>query len=150
MNWNISAWCIRNPIPSIMLFFLLTIAGVFALIHLGIEEQPNVDVPSVSIGVGQSGAAPLELEAQVTRKIEDAVSGVPNVKHIHSWISTGSSYTNVEFELGTNSDRAANDVREAVTKIRQQLPQEINEPSITRDDWISGSSITYTISSDKR
>jgi len=150
MNWNISAWCIRNPIPSIMLFFLLTIAGVDALLHLGIEEQPNVDVPSVSIGVGQSGAAPAELEAQVTRKIEDAVSGVPNVKHIHSWISTGSSYTNVEFELGTNSDRAANDVREAVTKIRQQLPQEINEPSITRDDWISGSSITYTISSDKR
>jgi HAE1 family hydrophobic/amphiphilic exporter-1 len=150
MNWNISAWCIRNPIPSIILFFLLTTAGIYALANLGIEEEPNVDEPWVSIYITENGAAPRELETQVTRKVEDAVAGVANVKHIHSWVSTGYSNTAVEFELGTNSDRAANDVREAINKIRQQLPKSIDEPAIARNDYVSGSSILYTISSSKR
>jgi HAE1 family hydrophobic/amphiphilic exporter-1 len=150
MNWNISAWCIRNPIPSIILFFLLTIAGICALTTLGIEEEPNVDEPWVSIYINENGGAPAELETQVTRRVEDAVASVANVKHIHSWVSTGYSNTAVEFELGTNSDRAANDVREAINKIRQQLPKTIDEPAISRNDYVSGSSILYTISSPKR
>lgn len=72
MNWNISAWCIRNPIPSIILFLLLSVAGVLSLISLGIEEQPNIDVPWVSVTVSQNGAAPAELETQITRRVEDA------------------------------------------------------------------------------
>jgi hydrophobe/amphiphile efflux-1 (HAE1) family protein len=150
MNWNISAWCIRNPIPSIILFFLLTISGICALTTLGIEEEPNVDEPWVSIYINENGGAPAELETQVTRRVEDAVASVANVKHIHSWVSTGYSNTAVEFELGTNSDRAANDVREAINKIRQQLPKTIDEPAISRNDYVSGSSILYTISSPKR
>jgi HAE1 family hydrophobic/amphiphilic exporter-1 len=150
MNWNISAWCIRNPIPSVILFFLLTIAGIYALTNLGIEEEPNVDEPWVSIYINENGGAPAELETQVTRRVEDAVASVANVKHIHSWVSTGYSNTAVEFELGTNSDRAANDVREAINKIRQQLPKTIDEPAISRNDYVSGSSILYTISSPKR
>ena len=150
MNWNISAWCIRNPIPSVILFFLLTIAGICALTSLGIEEEPNVDEPWVSIYINENGGAPAELETQVTRRVEDAVASVANVKHIHSWVSTGYSNTAVEFELGTNSDRAANDVREAINKIRQQLPKTIDEPAISRNDYVSGSSILYTISSPKR
>src|SRR6185437_774592 len=111
MNWNISAWCIRNPILSIILFVLLTVAGVSALFSLGIEEEPNIDRPWVSVSVTESGAAPSELETQVTRQIEDAVAGIANVKHVYSHVNTGSSNTDVEFELGTNSDRATNDVR---------------------------------------
>ena len=150
MNWNISAWCIRHPIPPIILFLLLTVAGVISLFGLGIEEEPNIDVPWVAAGVSDNGAAPLELETQVTKKIEDAVAGVSNVKHIHSSVITGVSWTNIEFELGTNTDRATSDVREAVSSIRQQLPKGIDEPQVRHDDYDSGSSITYTISSDKR
>ncbi|HEY9678767.1 MAG TPA: efflux RND transporter permease subunit [Drouetiella sp.] len=149
MNWNISAWCIRNPIPPIILFVLLTAAGMSALMALGIEEEPNIDMPWVSVTVTQSGAAPIELETQVTRRVEDSIASVANVKHIYSTITTGSSNTNVEFELGTNSDRATNDVREAITRIRTQLPRGIEEPIIQRQDYVSGSSITYTISSSK-
>jgi hydrophobe/amphiphile efflux-1 (HAE1) family protein len=150
MNWNISAWCIRNPIPPIILFLLLTVAGVTALISLGVEEEPNIDVPWVSVTVTESGAAPVELETQITRKVEDAVAGVANVKHIRSSISMGVSDTEIEFELGTNSDRATNDVREAVTRIRQQLPRGIDEPIVQRQDFIGDSGVTYTISSSKR
>jgi multidrug efflux pump subunit AcrB len=130
MNWNISAWCIRNPIPSIILFVLLTIAGIYAVANLGIEEEPNVDTTWVSVYINEKGGAPAELEAQVTKRVEDAVASVANVKHIRSWVSNGYSNTAVEFELGTNSDRAANDVREAINKIRQQMPKTIDEPSI--------------------
>ncbi len=150
MNWNISAWCIRHPIPPIILFLLLTVAGMISLFGLGIEEEPNIDVPWVSVGVTDNGAAPLELETPVTKKVEDAVASVSNVKHIHSNIATGVSWTNIEFELGTNSDRATTDVREAVSSIRQQLPKGIDEPTVHRDDYDSGSSITYTIASNKR
>jgi len=150
MNWNISAWCIRHPIPPIILFLLLTVAGIISLVGLGIEEEPNIDVPWVTVGISDNGAAPLELETPVTKKVEDAVAGVSNVKHIHSNIITGASWTNIEFELGTNSDRATTDVREAVTSIRQQLPKGIDEPTVHRDDYDSGSAINYTIASDKR
>lgn len=149
MNWNISGWCIRNPIPPIILFMLLTVAGVLALVSLDIEEEPNIDVPWVSVTVSQSGAAPVELETQVTRRVEDAVAGVANVKHVRSTVNTGVSNTDIEFELGANSDRATNDVREAVTRIRQQLPRGIDEPVIQRQDFVGDSGITYTVSSTK-
>ena len=150
MKWNISAWCIRNPIPPIILFVLLTVYGALSFTSLGIEEEPNIDQPWVTVSVSQSGAAPAELETQVTRKIEDAVAGLSNVKHVYSHVNSGTSNTDIEFELGTNSDRATNDVREAVTRIRQQLPRGIEEPVVQRNDYVSGSSVTYTILSNKR
>ncbi len=150
MNWNISAWCIRNPIPPVILFLLLSVAGILALVSLGIEEEPNIDVPWVSVTVTQSGAAPLELETQITRRVEDAVAGVANVKHIRSTLNTGVSNTDVEFELGTSSDRATNDVREAVTRIRQHLPRGIDEPIIQRQDFVGDSGITYIVESKDR
>lgn len=149
MNWNISGWCIRNPIPPIILFMLLSVAGIFALTGLDIEEEPNIDVPWVSVTVTQSGAAPIELETQVTRKIEDAVAGVANVKHVRSTVASGMSSTDIEFELGASSDRATNDVREAVTRIRQQLPRGIDEPVVQRQDFVGDSAITYTVASKK-
>lgn len=143
---NISAWAIKNPIPSLVLFLVLTVAGLSAFMGLGIDENPNIDVPIVSVSISQTGAAPSELETQVTRKVEDAISGISGVKHITSTINEGLSQTNVEFELGTNTDRAVNDVRDAVTRIRQQLPGQINEPQVTRVDFIGGPLATYIIS----
>lgn len=150
MNWNISAWCIRNPIPPIVLFILLSVAGIAAFLALGVESEPNVDLPSVSISVSQNGAAPQEIETQITRKIEDAVAGIANVKHVRSTVRTGSSETELSFELGTNADRATSDVREAMTRIRSQLPRGIDEPVVQRQDYVSDGSITYTVSSNKR
>lgn len=143
---NISAWAIKNPIPSLVLFLVLTLSGLNAFAGLGIDENPNIDVPIVSVVITQVGAAPSELETQVTRKVEDAISGIAGVKHITSTVSEGSSSTSVEFELGIDTDRAVNDVRDAVSRIRQQLPGQINEPQVTRVDFIGGPLATYIIS----
>lgn len=147
---KISAWSIKNPVPTILLFVMLTFAGIMAFPHLGIDEQPNIDIPSVSVTATQAGAAPSELETEVTRKIEDAISGTPNIKHITSTVNEGVSTTMVEFELGTNVDRAVNDVRNSVSKIHTQLPEGIDEPIVSRVDFAGGAFATYTISSPVR
>jgi HAE1 family hydrophobic/amphiphilic exporter-1 len=143
---NVSAWAIRKPIPSIVFFLLLLILGTYSFFTLGVDENPNIDIPTVSVIVTEVGAAPSELETQVTRKVEDAISGISNIKHIVSTITEGTSSTVVEFELGTNTDRATNDVRDAVTRIRQTLPQQIQEPQVTRLDFVGGPFVTYTVS----
>lgn len=146
----ISAWSIKNPVPVIVLFLTLTIAGLVSFYALGIDESPNIDIPIVSVTVNQVGAAPPELETQVTRKVEDACAGIGNVKHITSVVNEGSSSTSIEFELETNIDRAVNDVRNEVAKIRTQLPQGIDEPMVQRLDFTGGPFVTYSVASDKR
>ena len=110
MNWNISAWSIRNPIPSCLLFVILVALGIFSFSRLPITRFPNVDIPLITINISQSGAAPSELETQVTKRVEDAVAGVTGVKRVISSISDGLSQTTIEFRLEVNSDRALNDV----------------------------------------
>ncbi len=146
----ISAWSIKNPVPVLVLFLAMTVAGVYCFFSLGIDESPNIDVPIVSITVAQTGAAPPELESQVTRKIEDAVSGIGNVKHIVSKVNEGVSSTTIEFELETDVDRAVNDVRNEVSKIRTQLPAGIDEPIVSRLDFVGGPFVTYSVGSDRR
>ena len=80
MNFNISAWAIRNPVPPVVLFLVLMVLGVIAFIQLPITRFPNIDVPIVQVHIYQSGSAPSELETQVTKRIEDAVAGINGVK----------------------------------------------------------------------
>ena len=108
--------------------------GLFFFPQLGIDADPNLDIPTVTISVTQLGADPTELESEVTRKVEDAIAGLGNIDYIVSTITNGASNTSVNFLLGTNSDRATNDVRNAVAQIRQNLPQSINDPIVQRVD----------------
>lgn len=147
MNWNLSTWSIKNPVPVLVLFLVLMVMGSLSFVALGIDENPNIDVPLASVTVTQMGAAPSELETQVTRKIEDAVSGIGNVKHIMSTVNTGATTTSIEFVLGTNTDRAVNDVRDAIAKIKQDLPDGIDEPIIQRIDFVGGPFVSYTVAS---
>jgi hydrophobe/amphiphile efflux-1 (HAE1) family protein len=147
---RISAWSILNPVPTTVLFLVLTVLGLFGFGALGIDENPNIDLPLVSVTISQIGAAPSELETQVTRKVEDAVAGIGNIKHISSVVNEGVSTTSIEFILGTNTDRAVNDVRNEVAKIRQQLPQGIEEPVVQRIEFTGSSFVTYTVESEKR
>ena len=150
MSFNISAWSIRRPVPTIVLFLVLTVMGLAAFPFLGIDATPNIDVPSVSITVTQVGADPAELESQVTKKIEDAVAGLGNIDHISSTINDGVSNTKVDFVLGTDSDRATNDVRNAVAQVRQDLPQDINDPIVQRLEFVGGSIMSYAVASQQR
>ena len=140
---NISAWSIRRPIPSLVLFLVLMTLGLLSFRNLAITRFPNIDIPIVTVEITQLGAAPVELETQVTKRVEDSIAGVTNVKHIKSSITDGSSMTTIEFQLGTNTDRAVNDVKDAVSKIRQELPRTINEPIIQRLDIEGLPIVTY-------
>ena len=150
MSFNISAWSIRNPVPTLVLFLVLTLAGLVAFPSLGIDQSPNIDIPAVTVSVAQPGADPSELEAQVTKKVEDAVAGLGNIDQITSTVTDGSSLTVVNFVLGTNSDRATNDVRNAISQIRQNLPQDITDPIVKRVDIAGAPIVTYAVSSTQR
>lgn len=113
---------------------------------LEMDELPNIDVPTVNVSINQNGAAPCEMEVQVTRKVEDAVAGIGRIKHTSSTITEGTSTTSIEFELGTNTDRAVNDVRDRINRIRATLPAEITEPVIQRVDFAGQALATYTVS----
>src|SRR5262245_7271937 len=145
-----SAWAIKAPIPSIVIFILLTFAGIVGFKKLGINQFPDVDIPVVTVTVSDPGAAPAELETQVTRIVENAVATVGDVTHIMSTISDGSSATSVEFIFGKDIDRAVNDVRDAVTRVRAELPGSINEPVITRTTTSGGPMLTYTVHAEGR
>ena len=140
MAFRISGAAIRNPIPPLVLFAVLTLVGLVSFALLPITRAPNIDVPIVTVTVLQPGAAPAELETQVTKRVEDAVAAITGVKHVLSTITDGTSLTVVELRLEVSSDRALNDVRDAVAKIRSLLPRDIDEPIIERIE-IAGQSI---------
>lgn len=143
---RISAWAIRNPIPVVSLFILLTIAGIVAYVGLPIKQFPNVNFPVVSVTVTQNGAAPSEVENQITRPIENALSSVAGVKHISSTAVLGSSTTTVEFELHSDMQKATDDVRTAVERARIDLPPGIDPPLVQRLDIDSAPILTYAVS----
>ena len=135
MNFrNISSWCIRNPVGPIVLFVGLMLAGLIAFARMQVNNAPDIDFPAAIVSVSQPGAAPNELETQVTQRVEFAIRGVNGVDEINSTVNEGNSTTFVSFQLGTPSDRAVNDVRNAIAQIRSNLPEGILEPQVTRVD----------------
>ncbi len=132
MRLNISAWAIRNPVPSLVLFMVLMALGLFSFSQLPVTRFPNIDIPIVAVTISQSGAAPSELESQVTKHVEDAIAGITGVKHITSTITDGVSTSVIEFQLETNADRAINDTKDAISRIRSDLPRTIDEPIVSR------------------
>lgn len=143
MALNISAWSIRHPLPSVVFSIILLALGWISFTKLAVTRLPAADIPVISVAVSQFGAAPAELEAQVTKTIEDGVSGVEGVRHIASSITDGLSVTTIQFALETNTDRALNDIKDAVTRVRANLPQNVNEPLIQRVDVIGLPIVTY-------
>jgi HAE1 family hydrophobic/amphiphilic exporter-1 len=145
---NLSSWSIRNPVPTIVLFVLLVIAGIAGYSKLRINNVPDLDFPAIVVSVAQPGAAPSEMETQVTRLVEDSVAGLGGVKHIRSTVNDGISATTVEFFLGTDTDRATNDVRNAVAGIRPDLPADVEEPVVKRIDAAGNQLVTFVVRAD--
>jgi multidrug efflux pump subunit AcrB len=139
---NISAWAIRNPVAPLVIFAALLMAGVVSFMRMDVNNNPDISFPAVQVIVMQPGAAPAELETQVTQRVEAAIRGVSGVDEITSYASEGRSLTMVQFTIGTPVDRALNDVRNAVSQIRSDLPDGILEPEVLRMD-IEGGPIAY-------
>jgi len=135
MNFrNISSWCIRNPVGPIVLFVGLMLAGIIAFARMQVNNAPDIDFPAAIVSVSQPGAAPGEMETQVTQRVESAVRGITGVEEISSTVVEGNSTTFVQFQLGTPTDRAVNDVRNVISQIRSNLPDGILEPQVQRVD----------------
>ena len=146
MNWNISAWSIRNPVPPILLFLVLMALGVMSFAKLPVTRFPNIDVPLVSVTITDPGVAPSELETQVTKRIEDAVSNISGVKNVTSTITEGNSQTLVEFRLEVDTQTAVTDVKDAVERIRSDLPATSEAPIVNRIDVEGQAILTYAVS----
>ncbi|MGN6376335.1 MAG: efflux RND transporter permease subunit [Sphingomonas sp.] len=135
MNFrNISAWCIRNPVPPIVLFVALTLAGIVSFMSMDVNNNPDIEFPVVWIDIAQPGAAPSEMETQITQRVEAAVRNVQGINELTSTVTEGDSQTVVRLDIGTPIDRAVEDVRSAVQQIRGDLPNGILEPQIGRFD----------------
>jgi len=135
MNFrNISAWSIRNPTPSLVLFLFLTLAGIVSFMRMDVQNDPDIEFPIVWIAISQPGAAPTEIETQITQRVEAAVRSISGIDEINSSVSEGNSQTVVQLDLGTPIDRAVNDIRDAITQIRSDLPDGILEPRVGRAD----------------
>ncbi len=147
MRLNVSAWSIRRPIPAVLAFAVLTILGLVSFRTMPITRFPNIDIPIVQVLITQSGAAPAELESQVTKKVEDALASLNGVWHIVSTVTDGASSTTVQFNVGSvDIDRALNDVKDQIAKIRGDLPRTIDEPVVSRVDIEGLPIVTYAAS----
>jgi len=140
---NLSAWSIRNPIVPIVLFAALLLAGMFSFARMDVNNNPDIDFPAVTVSVIQPGAAPSEINTQITQKVEAAVRSINGVDEIQSTASEGASSTFVQFELGIDPNDATNEVRNTIDQIRSDLPDGILEPQITKIDIGGGGPIAY-------
>jgi multidrug efflux pump subunit AcrB len=139
---NISAWAIRHPITPIVLFVVLFFLGVVAFIRLPINLDPDISFPIVTVNISQPGAAPSEMETQIAQKVEGSIASIGNVRNITTYIIEGAVNIFLEFQIGTPIDRAVSDVRDAVSKVRNDLPQGIMEPLVQRQN-VDGGAIAY-------
>jgi multidrug efflux pump subunit AcrB len=144
---NFSAWSIRNPVAPLLGFFLLLVLGVQSFFSLPITRFPNIDVPLVAVTVLQSGAAPAEMETQITKEIEDATAGLTGVKRVTSTVTDGVSTTVVEFRMEVPTDKAVQDVKDAVDQIRGDLPGGVEAPIVTRIEVEGQAIMTFSVRS---
>jgi hydrophobe/amphiphile efflux-1 (HAE1) family protein len=142
---TLSTWGIRNPVPAVMLFFVLCVAGLWGFHKLPVARFPDVAFPMTIVTITQPGASPSQLETEVTRRVEDSVATLDNVKRVTSTVVEGVSTTAIEFQLEHDLLVALNDTKDAVTRIRMDLPQDIQEPIISKVE-IGGSLLTYAVS----
>lgn len=147
---NISTWCIRNPIPAVMLFVMLSFGGLISFNAMKIQNFPDLDLPTISVTASLPGASPSQLETEVARKIENAIATLQGLKHITSKVQDGNVTITSEFRLEKPVQEALDDVRSAVSKVRTDLPSDLRDPIVTKLDLASAPILAITVSSTHR
>ncbi len=149
MNFrNISAWSIRNPVIPLVAFTALLLAGLISFARMDVVNNPDIEFPAVNVSVSQPGAAPTEIENQITQRVESAVRSINGVKSINSTAREGNSSTFIEFEIGTDPNDAVAEVKNAVDTIRGSLPDGILEPRVTKEEISGGFLAIYAVEAD--
>ena len=146
---NFSAFSIRNPIPAILLFILLSIAGVLSFKAIGIQDFPDIELPIVTVEAQLPGAAPATLETEVARKLENSIATLQGIKNLYTKILEGMVVITVEFVLEKDAMEAVNDVRDAVTRVRAELPADVRDPTVLRTTTAGKPLLTYAVASNQ-
>ena len=146
---NVSAWSIRNPIPGLLLFIMLTLAGLMAFKAMKIQNFPDIDLPSVTVVASLPGASPAQLETEVARKIENSLATLTGVKHIYTLLQDGSAIITTEFRLEKPTQEAVDDVRAAVARVRSDLPGDLRDPVVSKLELAGAPILTYTVASSR-
>ena len=146
---NVSAWSIRNPIPGVLLFIMLTAVGLMSFRAMKIQNFPDIDLPTVTVAASLPGASPAQLETEVARKIENSIAILQGVKHIYTKVQDGSSITTVEFRLEKPTQEALDDVRDAVSRVRSDLPTDLRDPIVSKVELAGSPILTFTVASSR-
>lgn len=144
---NVSTWSIKNPIPAVMLFILLSFAGMISFKAMKIQNFPDIDLPTVTVSAALPGAAPAQLETEVARKIENSLATIQGLKHIYTKVQDGNVTVTAEFRLEKPVQEAVDDVRSAVSRIRSDLPADVRDPIVTKVDLAGQPVLAFTINS---
>jgi multidrug efflux pump subunit AcrB len=142
---NVSSWSIRNPVPAVMLFVLLTFGGFMSFNAMKVQNFPDIDLPTVSVTATLPGAAPAQLETDVARKLENAIATLQGLKHIYTKVQDGVVTVTAEFRLEKPVQEAVDDVRSAISRVRSDLPGDLRDPIVTKMDLASQPVLAFTV-----
>jgi len=146
---NVSSWSIKNPIPAVMLFVMLTFAGMLAFNSMKVQQFPDLELPNIIVSASLPGAAPAQLETEVARKIENAIASIQGLKNIYTKVQDGGVTITAEFRLEKPTQEAVDDVRSAVQGIRSELPSDVRDPVVSKVNLSGAPILALTIRSEK-
>lgn len=146
---NISSWSIKNPVPALILFILLCLAGSMSFSRMKVQNFPDLDLPTVSVTASLPGASPGQLETQVARKIENSIAKLQGLRHIYTTIHDGNVSVTAEFRLEKPVQEAVDDVRSAVSEVRADLPADLRDPIVSKLNIAGSPILAFTIASNR-
>ncbi|MCF8148708.1 MAG: efflux RND transporter permease subunit, partial [Sulfuritalea sp.] len=142
---NVSAWSIKNPIPAVMLFVMLTFAGILAFKSMKVQQFPDLELPTVAISASLPGAAPAQLETEVARKLENAIAPLQGLKNIYTKVQDGGVLVTAEFRLEKPTQEAVDDVRAAMQSVRSELPSDVRDPVVSKINLSGAPILAFTV-----
>ena len=146
---NLATWSIRNPIPTTILFALLALAGLWAFRNLPVQNIPDIDLPTVNVGLMELGAAPAQLETEVARRVEDSLATLSGLKHIRTSITDGQVAIKVQFVLEKPISEALIETKDAVDRVRSDLPADLLQPTVSAVTVGGEAVLVYAIASSR-
>ena len=145
MQW-LAEICVHRPVFATVIVMFLTVGGGFSFFTLGVDRFPKIDLPTISISTSNTGAAPAEIETEVTDLIEGAVNTVPGIDQMTSSSSRGSSNVTLTFNLEKNPDQAYQEIQQKISTVINRLPETADPPTVRKSDPDSTPILIYSIS----
>ena len=142
---NVSSWSIKNPIAGVMLFVMLTFAGLVSFNSMKVQQFPDLDLPTIVVVASLPGAAPAQMETEVARKLENSIATLEGLKHIYTKVQDGGATITAEFRLEKSGQEALDDVRSAVSRVRGDLPADLRDPIVNKLNLSGQPVLAFTV-----